>query len=299
MSATILSSGISCDPSIQSAIDHAVGAAKTCVARAGIDMQEVDYLIHTGVYRDHNIIEPSIASLIQKGIGLNLDYIKYPVERSAFSFDLMNGNSGVINAFHVADSLLAIGRARHVLITSSDAHPSGRADAEFPYARMGGAILLTASKEPGFVGFAFESGEGEYMGSESFVDLALPGLGAKFDITIQTDAAFEERLLSMAAETCGRFLRTHGVAPGEVALVPSQISPRFVEALGDQLGIRQEARVRLHGDYGDAATSTFALALSVIDAQLPNGDCPYLLFVGASAGLHCGCALYRRPGGGA
>jgi len=295
MSASIVSTGISSGTVTQGAIQHAVAAAKACVVKAGIDMQEVDYLINTGVYRDHNIVEPSIASLVQKGIGLNLDYIKYPVTRAALSFDLMNGNSGVINAFQVADSLLVTGRARYVLITSSDAHPSREVGAEFPFASMGGAILLTSSETPGFVGFAFESGDGEYAGSESYVDFSVQGLKSKYDIIIEVDGAFEERLLAHATATCHRFLQAQGISSGEVALIPSQVSSRFAEALGENLGIRKEAVVRLHDAYGDVATSTFALCLETLDEHLADHGCPYLFFVGASAGLHCGCALYKRP----
>ena len=40
-------------------------AAHTCLERAGRSAAELDFLINAGVYRDNNIAEPAVASIIQ------------------------------------------------------------------------------------------------------------------------------------------------------------------------------------------------------------------------------------------
>ena len=49
------------------AIKLADDAAQACLAAAGRGADEIDFLINAGVYRDNNIGEPAVASIIQEG----------------------------------------------------------------------------------------------------------------------------------------------------------------------------------------------------------------------------------------
>ncbi|MBC7304849.1 MAG: hypothetical protein H5T78_28365, partial [Nocardia sp.] len=55
-------------------IDLAVGAARACLAGAGLGATDIDVLINIGIYRDGNVVEPSNAALIQRELGMHLDY---------------------------------------------------------------------------------------------------------------------------------------------------------------------------------------------------------------------------------
>ena len=77
MNTMIKATGISTNPDINSSIEHAIIAAKDCIASANIDMQEIDFLFNVGIYRDDNMNEPSMAALIQKGIGINIMHLRY------------------------------------------------------------------------------------------------------------------------------------------------------------------------------------------------------------------------------
>ena len=55
------------------AIDLADDAARACLERGGRNASDLDFLINAGVYRDNNIGEPAVASIIQEDIGANPD----------------------------------------------------------------------------------------------------------------------------------------------------------------------------------------------------------------------------------
>ena len=298
MPTLIAATGRSTDASVTSSIEHAVRAGKDAIASAGIDVQDVDYLINVGVYRDANMVEPSMAALIQKGIGLNLDYVKYPVDREAFSFDLMNGASGALDGLMVANSLLDAGRAEHVLVVSSDAHPSGETRPDFPFSRLGAAILLRKGKDEGerhrgFAGFTFRTVDEGALGAQSYVDFASVGAHGRSEIRIDADPDYAERLLALATETASAFLEDHDVPRDATCLVSCQPNATFAPRLARALGLPDGGVVDLHARYGDPHTSTFALGFRAWAEALSDAY-PQLLFVGASAGIRCGCALYRR-----
>lgn len=140
-----------------SAVLLAGRAAQDCLTEAQLSPDTVGVLINVGVYRENNTFEPAIAALVQKEVGMNLDYLAHRVPgAAAFSFDLMNGACGVLNAIQVAQALLSTGSTERVLVTAADVHPGGRAalDADYPYADLGAALLLerSAQAEGGFDG---------------------------------------------------------------------------------------------------------------------------------------------------
>lgn len=145
---TIAGIGVVTGPS-SSAIELAADAGRVAIDDAGLPDDAIDVLIHVGVYRDQNIVEPAIAALVQKKIGIGLDYGRG--DHHLYSFDLMNGACGVLSAIAVAGALLATG-AQSVLITASDVHPGG-ADvgraAGFPYAPKGAALVLERTRPSG------------------------------------------------------------------------------------------------------------------------------------------------------
>ena len=82
------------DPSI-GAIGLADAAARACLERARRAPDDVQLLINAGVYLDHDIQEPAIASMIQEDIGAN----PAPTPgggQGTFSFDVRNGACGLL-----------------------------------------------------------------------------------------------------------------------------------------------------------------------------------------------------------
>ena len=191
---------------LQKLAAHAAQAGRHCLSAAGVPLSDVGLLINTGVYRDDNLVEPAMAALIQGDIGMGLDFTKYPGEPPVVSFDLMNGACGLLNAVQVADSFLRAGGVRHVLIVSSDAHPGDRADDAYPYATLGGAVLLSQGEgdEQGFGSLSVRASQaGATPGVTGYVPL---GHGARVQIRVDREPDYSERLCAFAAETAQAYV---------------------------------------------------------------------------------------------
>lgn len=291
MHAVIKATGISTDITITSSLEHAAIAARNCIQSAGIDVQEVNYLFNVGIYRDQNMVEPSMAALIQKRIGLNLDFLRFPVNSTAFSTDLMNGAAGAINALHVTDALFKNGRPGYVLVVSSDTHPSENPVEGFPITPCGAAFLLAPGNgEKGFTHFSFKTSPGDYIGESSYVDFENHGINGRNVIAIDHATDFHQRALDFAAVTARDFLEQHDINPATVALVSSAFNATFATDLATRLAI--SSVINVWEKQGNPHTSAFGIGYHALLARGVPTSCEHILFVGAGAGLTANCALY-------
>ncbi|HEU5055239.1 MAG TPA: hypothetical protein VFU21_01885, partial [Kofleriaceae bacterium] len=87
-------------------------AAEMCLARAHRDPSELDLLVNVGLYKDHSIAEPALASIIQEDVGANPSRRASPGRHGTFSFDLVNGGVGMLTAAEVIDGFVGDGPAR-------------------------------------------------------------------------------------------------------------------------------------------------------------------------------------------
>ncbi|KAF0846726.1 hypothetical protein [Nocardia caishijiensis] len=294
MGVRIRATGTSRSTDTHSIVEHSGRAARNCLEQAGIRPDQVGVLINTGVFRDSNTVEPAVAAMIQKAAGIGLDYGKN--DPRTFSFDLMNGATGVVNAVQVATAILATG-TEHVLIVAGDTHPSltrSHADTEFPYATAGAALLLEHVAGPeGFGPVHTVTAPGSPAG-QAYVDTATMGTVGRGLMTIERDPDFEDRVLTVAAEA-GRAALA-GTSDARVALIASTPSAHFPKRLADALGLDQNA-VRTP-DLTDGDPHTAALPLAYARA-VENADLDgftHILFVGAGAGPSAAATLYRLPG---
>ena len=300
MGTAITATAVSTDPAVRSSIQHASVAANVCLRSAGVRPEQIDLLINTGVYRDSNMAEPAMAALIQKNVGMNLDYIKDPVPHAGFSFDLMNGACGVLNAVQVAGAFLAAGNAEYALVVSSDAHPSGSTTpvAGFPYATVGAAMLLhrTVDGETGF-GSVHTAGSAEgTAGAAGYMDLPNAGTRGREVITIDRDADYTGRLVAFAAAQARRHAEAEGVDLARTLLIASQPTPTFGADVAGLLGIAPDAVVTVDGVDGDPHSSALTLAYHQAVASGQVTRYPQVLFLAAGAGLTAACSFYRPDG---
>ena len=115
-------------PNARRLADAAAGA---CLAYAGREPGDVGILINTGLYREDNMGEPALAALVQEDIGASPGHP--PVGgHGTFSFDLINGTCGVINAIQLEAGMLRSGVVGLGAIVASDVDP----DLEGPGVRL-------------------------------------------------------------------------------------------------------------------------------------------------------------------
>jgi len=289
--AVIEATAIVDDPAIRSSIELAAAAGRDAIAAAGLAVGDIDLLINVGVYRDNNMVEPAMAALIQRELGLNLDYVKNPTRKAAFGVDLMNGACGIFNAISVARSFIATGDARHVLIVSSDIHPSMTQPADFPYVPVGAAMIVGASDRPG-AGFGRLSVR-DGGGSSTVVEgsaITPDDLSGRHNLAVVRHPEFAERLLELAAASAREYAAAEGIDLARTLLVTSQITPDFGARLAAALGARAAGPT---GVDGDPHSSAITVAWHAAAARGEPSSYDQVLFVGAGAGPTAACAVYR------
>ena len=299
MGVVIKASGIS-EQSHASSIDNAVLAARHCMEQAAIDPADIDLLINVGIYRDDNIMEPSIAALIQQRLGLNPDPIKSGFDSRTFSFDLMNGACGFLNAVDVAGAMLETGVYRNVLVVGGDVHPSRQDMPGFPFSSRGGAVLLRFSTDPQ-AGFGRVQSESttrqDYFGYRSHGALQDFGDSGRQHGLVLLQPDFQTRFCQRLAQSVGRMLELQAVAPKQIdVLVTSQLESGFPRSLAVAVGLHADAHVvDLYDDMGDPHTAAPMLCLHALQQRGLLVPGQTILFALVGSGIATTCALYRVP----
>lgn len=275
-----------------SSIDLQVKAAQECLEGSGVHPREVGILINAGVYREGNIVEPAIASFIQRRIGANVELDGTP---GTFSFDLSNGGCGMLTGMMVADGFIRSGLTRHGLVLGGDAEPGVGGTDGFEYAPAASAVLLSAGGEDdGLVAFRTDDDTrllDSYRGRVEWVAHRRPHV----QLLMHVADTYVDECLEAAVRALDAFLDESGLAAADVdLLVPSQSPPGFVAGLSERTGLGDRV-VDVTGEYGNVHTAGVGMALGslVRDGRLGAARTVVLLSVGA--GIATSLALYRVP----
>jgi len=278
----------------QGAIDYSVRASEECIYRAGVDRADIDLLINIGTYREKNINEPSIASLIQKRLKIGLDPLNCHSGKSCFSFDLRNGVVGMLSAVQVANALLKQKMVNLVLIVSSDVHPSKRQTPEFPYTHMGAAMLLSWSDDQnkGFQKIIFNTSGDDYHGVDALVDLSNPKAREKVDIKVQKD--FGQRLGNFTIEMFNKYVQSGDLDLSKIKLsIISEPVPGFSGRIAEAVGLDNRVLHDVYEKYGNVLSSSLPLGYHRAAEKQLFRENDTILFVGAGSGLTFACSMYQ------
>lgn len=295
MGTLIKAASISVGGEMLGSIEHAARAAEQCIATAGIDKQDIDLLVHVGIYREDNIAEPPMAPLIQQRLGLNLDPVKHPVGKTTFSFDLANGACGFLYAAQVIDAILKNGGIKQALIVSSDVHPSKKQIPDFPYTHLGAAVLLTRSdqKEKGFKNFMFRTSEDGYSGVEGYHDLPAYGNEGRKCITVTVQDDYSRRLQEFTVRTVKEYVESRLIDVSDIRLlITSQPAPGFGRRIAESIGLKENSVVDVYDKYGDPHTSALSIGYFIAAQKGLFKENDQILFIGAGSGLTSACGLY-------
>ncbi|NLE79168.1 MAG: hypothetical protein GX610_06215 [Rhodococcus sp.] len=299
MGVVITSTGTSNATDTASVVTHAARAARSAMDAAGVTPSQIGVLINTCVYRDSNTMEPAVAALVQKEAGIGLEYADG--DPLSFSFDLMNGACGVLNAVQVASSLLATKSTDHVLVVSGDTHPSmsgADAPADFPYGTTGAAFLLEHTEnQDGFGRVHTELGEGT-VAVAGYVDADSIGSNGRNLVTVERDDDFTERLLDVALPPARSALADGEVDLSSTVLVASTPEPDFPAKLAAELGVSATEPALLGEFDRDPHTATLTLTYHEAARRGAFGQYRNILFVTAGAGPSAAAVLYRIPSPG-
>lgn len=298
MPTKIASASVCNQAGLDSSIEYSARAGRACIADSSLDEADIGLLINIGVYRDWNIHEPALASLIQGRIGLNNNPLDARgratgAGNGTFSFDLMNGACGFFNALQVIEGFFATNTTAAALIVSSDVHPSCEVQPDFPYDHLGAAMLLTRSENgAGFSHVSYVSSNGEYVGSRTVIDIPNSGARARTTLYSEVDENFCDRLVTFAGQAATEYVERERIQVDQLKYVIAAHSPCDLRpALSQALNLRAQQLIDVATPFGDPFSSFPILGYYIAAAQgLSRGD--QLLFVSAGAGLTFGCGLY-------
>ncbi|HEY6560563.1 MAG TPA: hypothetical protein VI072_24940 [Polyangiaceae bacterium] len=281
---------------LDKSIEYSAIAGQACIDQSQIDASEIGVLLNIGIYRDQNIHEPALASLIQGRIGLNANLRPANSDawgRGTLSFDLMNGACGFWNAVQLAASFIETRSTRAVLVVASDVHPSCKLQDDFPFTHLGAAALLTRSDDAsGFHDVVCRTSEDEYVGARSFTDVGASDR-ARDEITFDVEPDFEERLGDFALAAAAQYIEEHGIDVRALKHVIVSTPPYDIRpALTRLLGITSAQLIDTSSRFGTPFTSVPIVGYQIAaELGLAPGD--ELLFLGAGAGLTFAGGMYR------
>lgn len=275
-------------------------AARACLARAHREAGDIDLLVNAGIYREDNLAEPALASMIQEDIGANPGHPPRAGAHGTFSFDIANGGCGVLTGLHLLDGFVRSGTIRTGLVVASDSDPGE--SKSFPFPAVGGAMLvLPADDGEGFVAFAFETFDEADGAFESAINwhekawhlpLSRPGRNT---LTVTRGDGYERRAIACAEQATRRFLVRHELGPRSVDLaILSQSPVGFADALATRLDLAPGCIAGVANEIRGAHT---AGPIAALDAAIESGlfaAAKTILFVTVGAGIVVGLALYRK-----
>ncbi len=279
-----------------SMIGNAAAAGNQCLKDATIEPSLVNLMINIGVYRDDNIMEPSIASLIQQRMGLNLDPARDDITRRTLSFDLANGPCGFLNAVAVGSAILKNKPDHNILIVGGDAHPSGETRPDFPFSAIGTACILNSSKATS-QGFGkvrtYAPLDCNHFGYSTIVPINEFGETGRSYMPITFEDGWVEKFCKFGAESIQRFLEEEGLSVDAIdGFVASQLAQGFPAELAKAAGLNSSTAI--YDDYensGNPHTSTSAMGLKNLLTNLEAGK--KILIFEISSGFATTCAIYE------
>jgi 3-oxoacyl-[acyl-carrier-protein] synthase-3 len=287
MATSIISNATTTAPH-NSSIKRSALAAQECLTKA--DVETVDLLVNTGIYRDDNIVEPAAAALIQKNAGIGLEYKRHA--SPMLSFDLMNGPSGFLDAVEIAGAIFGTTECRSCVVVSGDGHPSRspNQDPSFPYLGSSAATLLINSADGSGFGSVYRVGSPPQR-PHAYVDLATMGLIGRTFVTVdEPDGTTREEGQQLAIDVARLCLETEGLDPADCVLVASEPRAGFAKTVAAAVRIDQVVTPSTPGNPHTAALPFAYQALLEAEPARTEG---HALFLAADGYFTAACADYR------
>ena len=277
------------------AIGSAKSAAESCLRESSYNRNEIELIIHAGVYREGFISEPALAAIIMGELKIN---DTEESQRRTLAFDVFNGAIGFLNACHVGIQLIKTKKFKTALVVTSEIENNAnnstgsggdRVDHLRGLQETGSALILHQGiGNSGFGSFVFRYFDQHIDSFISYVH-AENG-GARLKLEKQGD--FNSFCLKCIPEAVYDLLELEGLDLSEINLiVPPQISPKFISQLSDVMGVSLDRFVNVTRG-PDLFTSSLPYAMQHVKRNYlaQPGDIGLIISVGT--GIQVGCATY-------
>jgi amino acid adenylation domain-containing protein len=261
-----------------------------CLKRSARPREEIDLVLHTGVYRSEFLAEPSVASIAAGELAINHDD-KQEGSRRTLAFDILNGAGGTLTACFAAAQMMTARQFSRALLLASEVEPCREFGPENHIPRKEGASALVLEESgggEGFAAFGFRSFSGHQgvLTSETGVHENGPA------IFHHRDAHLETIGVECIRQAVREFLARESISPADLGLVvPPQRPGALGSHIAEALGVPAEKVVSL-GAERDYYTSSLACSLEKLRQKGRISAGAPILFIEVTAGLQVWCALY-------
>ena len=270
----------------------ATSAAESALRSAGLQGSDLDLIICATVTPDSPL--PATACIVQNNLGA----------AGAAAFDMSAGCTGFIYGLAVADSFIAAGVYRKIMLIGAEllskyVNWKDRTTCIL-FGDGAGAVVLTPGEKPSGVLATTLRADGKLA---DFIHVPAGGTrepasqrtvaeGRHF-IRMRGNETFKMAVRSME-ESARIVLHEAGIETDDVALfIPHQANRRIIDAVGSRLGLRDD-QVYINVDrVGNTSAASIPIAL---DEALQKGlvkDGSTILFAAFGTGLTWGAAVIR------
>jgi amino acid adenylation domain-containing protein len=274
------------------AVEFATIAAEKCLAGASHDRRDLGLLLYAGVYRNEFLSEPAIASMVAGSLGLNRDADME--SQRALAFDVFNGGLGFLDACYVAIQAIKFSGLKAAMVVTAEIENNvGFPNPQwYGLKETGSAIVLSPSPDgaAGFGRFVFHTVPEQIQALRAFtVDDEEHGY-----LRVQRAADLESHFLAALKRAVDELLAREGVTLADPKVIfPPQISPDFITALAQILGVPRSQLVDVSESGKDLLTSSLPYAFQHAKNRglCQPGD--WGLVLGVGSGIQAAAAVYH------
>ncbi|MCB0372128.1 MAG: ketoacyl-ACP synthase III [Muricauda sp.] len=277
-----------------------VKAAQKAIERAGIDKEEIDFIVFATLSPDYYFPGPGV--LVQRDLGL----------RTVGALDIRNQCSGFVYGISVADQYIKSGMYKNVLVIGSELHSHGLdmttrgRGVSVIFGDGAGAAVLTREEnlEKGILSTHLHS-EGEHAEELSLI---APGMGKRWvtDIIADNDPADESYFPYMNgqfvfknavvrfSEVIMEGLQKNNLSPQDIdMLIPHQANLRISQFIQRKFGLSDDQVFNNIMKYGNTTAASIPIALTEAweEGKINEGDLVVLAAFGS--GFTWGSVIIR------
>ncbi|PKP44708.1 MAG: 3-oxoacyl-ACP synthase [Bacteroidetes bacterium HGW-Bacteroidetes-13] len=275
-------------------------ASKIAIERAGIDKDDIDFIIFATLSPDYYFPGPGVQ--VQKALNI----------KTVGALDVRNQCSGFLYALSVADQFIKTGMYKHILVIGSELHSRGLdkttrgRGVSVIFGDGAGAVVLSRSEDTnrGLLSTHLHS-QGEHAEELSLI---APGMGKRWvnDILQENDPNDESYFPYMNgqfvfknavvrfAEVINEGLQKNNLTKENIdLLIPHQANLRISQFVQHKFGLRDDQIFNNIMRYGNTTAASIPIALSEAwqKEKIKDGDLVVLAAFGS--GFTWGSAIIR------
>lgn len=273
-------------------VEYLKSAVKDCLTNSNYHKEELGLVIHTGMYRKDFLQEPAIAALVAGELRIN-DHPEVESSNKTFTFDLLNGALGFLNACYASIQMIQAGKYHTSLILAAEMENNAkfRPDALMGLRETGSAMILhqNPTDNSGFGNFVFKT----FPAYLDTTNIYCTWYNGESFLNFTQNPNLESYYTSCILTSVEELLELEGLKLSDVKVVlPPQISPGFISSLADSMSVDREKFVDVSSEGEDLYTSSipYMMQYAKNNDLVKSGDIG--LIISAGSGIQVGCALY-------